>query len=41
MATEVQKFTQEAGYKPLEDRCIIVKYATENQSEKFAAIFNS
>ena len=41
MATEVQKFTQEAGYKPLEDRCIIVKYAPENLSEQFAAFFNS
>ena len=27
MANEVKKFIQEAGYKPLEDRCIIVKYA--------------
>lgn len=40
MATEVQKFTQEAGYKPLEDRCIIVKYAPENMSEKITAFFN-
>ena len=41
MATEVQKFTQEAGYKPLEDRCIIVKYAPENLSEQIMAFFNS
>ena len=41
MATEVQKFTQEAGYKPLEDRCIIVKYAPENLSEQITAFFNS
>ena len=41
MSKEVQKFTQEAGYKPLEDRCIIVKYAPENLSEQFAAFFNS
>ncbi len=27
MSREVQKFLQEAGYQPLEDRCIIVKYA--------------
>jgi len=41
MATEVQKFTQEAGYKPLENRCIIVKYAPENLSEQITAFFNS
>ena len=41
MATEVQKFTQEAGYKPLENRCIIVKYAPENLSEKITAFFNA
>lgn len=41
MATEVQKFTQAAGYKPLEDRCIIVKYAPENLSEQITAFFNS
>ena len=41
MATELQKFTQEAGYKPLEDRCIIVKYAPENLSEQITAFFNS
>ena len=41
MATEVQKFTREAGYKPLEDRCIIVKYAPENLSEQITAFFNS
>ena len=41
MAREVQKFIQEAGYKPLENRCIIVKYAPANLSEQFAAFFNS
>ena len=41
MANEVKKFIQEAGYKPLEDRCIIVKYAPANLSEQFAAFFNS
>ena len=41
MSREVQKFVQEAGYQPLEDRCIIVKYAPANLSEQFAAFFNS
>ena len=41
MSKEVQKFTREAGYKPLEDRCIIVKYAPENLSEQITAFFNS
>lgn len=41
MAKEVKKFIQGAGYEPLEDRCIIVKYAPENLSEQFAAFFNS
>ena len=41
MAREVQKFTQEAGYKPLENRCIIVKYAPENLGEQITAFFNS
>ena len=41
MSKEVRKFTQEAGYKPLEDRCIIVKYAPENLSEQITAFFNS
>ena len=41
MATEVQKFTQEAGYKPLEDRCIIVKYAPKNLSEQIPAFFKA
>lgn len=41
MAKEVQKFVREAGYKPLEDRCIIVKYAPENLSEQITAFFNS
>ena len=41
MAKEVRKFIQEAGYEPLEDRCIIVKYAPANLSEQFAAFFNA
>ena len=41
MANEVKKFIQEAGYEPLEDRCIIVKYAPANLSEQLAAFFNS
>ena len=43
MANEatVKQFIQEAGYEPLEDRCIIVKYAPTNLSEQFAAFFNS
>ena len=41
MANEVRKFIQEAGYEPLEGRCIIVKYAPANLSEQFAAFFNS
>ena len=41
MATEVQKFTQAAGYKPLEDRCIIVKYAPENLSKQIMEFFSA
>ena len=41
MANEVTKFTQEAGYKPLEDRCIIVKYAPENLSKQIMEFFNA
>ena len=41
MANEVKKFIQEAGYKPLEDRCIIVKYAPANLSEQITAFFNA
>lgn len=43
MANErtVSQFIQEAGYQPLEDRCIIVKYAPENLSEQVTAFFNS
>ena len=40
MANEVKKFIQEAGYEPLENRCIIVKYAPANLSEQFAAFFS-
>jgi len=41
MANEVKKFIQEAGYKPLEDRCIIVKPAPGDLSEKIVAFFKS
>ena len=41
MSREVQKFIQEAGYQPLEDRCIIIKYAPENLSEQIMAFFDS
>lgn len=41
MANEVKKYIQAAGYEPLKDRCIIVKYAPANLSEQFAAFFNS
>ena len=41
MANEVKKFVQELGYQPLEDRCIIIKYAPENLSEQIMAFFNS
>ena len=41
MATEVQKFVQKAGYEPLEDRCIIVKYAPENLSKQIMEFFSA
>lgn len=41
MANEVKKFIQEAGYAPLEGRCIIVKYAPANLSAQLAAFFNA
>ncbi len=41
MANEVKKFIREAGYEPLEGRCIIVKYAPANLSEQLAAFFNA
>ncbi len=37
---KIWEYTRQAGYKPLEDRCIIVKYAPENLSEKITAFFN-
>ena len=37
---KVWEYTLQAGYEPLEDRCIIVKYAPENLSEKITAFFN-
>ena len=41
MAKEAQKFIREAGYQPLEDRCIIVKYAPANLSEQVTAFFKA
>lgn len=41
MANEVKKFVQELGYQPLEDRCIIIKYAPENLSEQIPAFFKA
>ncbi len=38
---KIWEYTRQVGYKPLEDGCIIVKYAPENQSEKITAFFNS
>lgn len=37
----VSQFIRKAGYQPLEDRCIIIKYAPENLSGQIAAFFNS
>ncbi len=37
----VWKFAQEAGYEPLENRCIVVKYASENLSAKIASFFST
>ncbi|MBD5393286.1 MAG: hypothetical protein HDR23_10575 [Lachnospiraceae bacterium] len=37
---KIWEYTRQAGYDPLEDRCIIVKYAPENLSEKITAFFN-
>ena len=41
MSKEVRRFTQEAGYQPLADRCIIVKYAPKNLSEQIPAFFKA
>lgn len=37
----VWKFAQEAGYSPLENRCIIVKFAPGNLSDKVASFFRT
>lgn len=37
---KVWEYARQAGYEPLENRCIIVKYAPENLSEKITAFFN-
>ena len=43
MASEekVSQYAREAGYEPLEDRCIIVKPAPGDLSEKIVAFFKS
>ena len=43
MANEkkVWQFAEEAGFQPLENRCIVVKYAPDNLSGKIAAFFNN
>lgn len=38
---KIWEYTRQAGYTPLEDRCIIVKYAPENLSAKITAFFNN
>ncbi|MCI9506931.1 MAG: hypothetical protein HFF62_10160 [Oscillospiraceae bacterium] len=38
---KIWKFTQEAGYEPLESRCIIVQPAPDNLSEKIASFFTA
>lgn len=38
---QVWRFAQEAGYGPMENRCIIVQYALRNLSEKIAKFFQS
>ena len=38
---KIGEYTRQAGYNPLKDRCIIVKYAPENLSEKITAFFNN
>lgn len=42
MANEkkIWQFAQEAGFRPRENRCIVVKYAPDNLSEKIADFFN-
>ena len=37
---KVWKFAEEAGYEPLENRCIIVKYAPANLSDQIASFIN-
>lgn len=37
---KVWDYIRQAGYEPLEDRCIVVKYAPENLSEKITTFFN-
>ena len=43
MANErkIMEYAQQAGYRPLEDRCIIVKPAPGNLSDKIVSFFKS
>lgn len=43
MASEqkIMEYARQAGYQPLEDRCIIVKPAPDNLSEKIVSFFSS
>ena len=36
---KVWEYTRQAGYEPLEGRCIVVKYAPENLSKQITAFF--
>ncbi len=38
---KIWEYARQAGYDPLEDRCIIVKYAPENLSAKITEFFSS
>ncbi len=38
---KIWEYARQAGYNPLEDRCIIVKYAPENLSAKITEFFNN
>ena len=39
--TKIKQFAQEAGYEPLEDRCIIVRPTSGNLSDKIVSFFKS
>lgn len=39
--SKIKQFAREAGYQPLEDRCIIVRPASDNLSEKIVSFLRS